>query len=284
MTAFKNGITGMTNSYIREKLGIKRYDATGSVQTITIKTTGEYKITAVGASGSGGNIYGTSYFSKGGKGASVVGTFQLTAGDILKLIIGKQGTCTSATSKDGTSGGGGGGTFVFKDIISITNSKYQYTKSNQPFEVLIAAAGGGGDQDCAYKGATIGGYDGIANPLYTPNNYTAPSTTTNAGTSSTAISSVLGVQQYISYNSIGAFYTRNNGKGQGGYGGGSATDDTCSYGGGWNGSNYKAYSFSSDNNAVGTNGVNDGDGYIIIEMMAVTANLNTRIIGITNIS
>lgn len=49
---------------IKEKLNY-----TGSLQTFEIHYDGIYEIEANGAAGSGGNIYGTSYTSQGGKGA-----------------------------------------------------------------------------------------------------------------------------------------------------------------------------------------------------------------------
>ncbi|VVB78204.1 Concanavalin A-like lectin/glucanases superfamily protein [uncultured archaeon] len=85
----------------------------------TVPFTGTYIIETVGASGGNGST--TSY--PGGRGARMVGTFSLTAGQILKIIVGQVGT-TSANS----AGGGGGGSFVA-------------LSENTP---LIVAGGGGG--------------------------------------------------------------------------------------------------------------------------------------------
>jgi hypothetical protein len=94
------------------------------IQEWTIPTTGEYIIEASGAKGgSRGNG------SSGGKGATMIGTFNLQSGSILKLVIGQMGS-TGSTSSSG--GGGGGASYVWLD-----NGE----------QLLIAASGGGGGWD-----------------------------------------------------------------------------------------------------------------------------------------
>ena len=239
------------------------YNYTGDLQTFTAPANGKYEFELLGASGSGGNTYGTSYVATGGKGAKIVATFELKEGDIVDLVVGGQGTCIQATAKDGTSGGGGGGTFAFKRISTITDETYQFAKENINYETLLAVAGGSGSQDCAYKSVNSTGYDGQATSYKSPDNYTAYSTATKAGTSSSASSNTMGISQFISYDAIGAYYTRANGRSQGGYGGGGASDDAYSYGGGWcKGTNtYQSTSWSLDTSAVGTDGANIGNGY-----------------------
>ena len=246
------------------------FSYTGSLQTFTAPADGKYQFELAGASGSGGNTYGTSYTGTGGKGAKIVATFTLKEGDIVDLVVGGQGICTQATAKDGTAGGGGGGTFAFKRISTITDSRYQFTKGSINYETLLAVAGGGGSQDCAYRNTNSTGYNGQAASYKSPNNYTAYSTTTKAGTSSSATSSTMGISQFITYDAKGAYYTRNNGRSQGGYGGGGASDDNWSYGGGWcNGSSsYQATSWSLDTSATGTDGANTGNGYAKIKWLS----------------
>ena len=123
---------------------------TGSLQTYRIPVKGVYQIKAVGASGSGGNVYNTSYKSVGGKGAQIIGNFNLDKGDTIDIVVGGQGRMINATAKDGASGGGGGGTFIFKRIKSITDSRYQFTKNQIHYETLLVAAGGGGAEDTSY--------------------------------------------------------------------------------------------------------------------------------------
>lgn len=244
------------------------YSFTGNLQTFTAPADGVYSFEMAGASGSQGNNYNTSWSDTGGKGAKIVATFTLKKGDVVDLIIGGQGTCTNATANDGTSGGGGGGSFAFKRISSITDTRYQFTKGTTNYETLLAVAGGSGSEDAGYRINTnkrdpIIGYDGQAASYKSPNNFTAYSTTTNAGTTSSSITNVMGISQFISYDAKGSFYTRNSGRAQGGYGGGGSTDDNCTYGGGWcKGTNtYQTNSWSLDTSATGTDGANTGNGY-----------------------
>lgn len=239
------------------------FSYTEALQTFTAPADGVYSFELAGASGSEGNKYGQTLTSAGGKGAKLIGTFTLKKDDIVDLVIGGQGTCTQATSADGTSGGGGGGSFAFKRITSVTNTNYQFTKGSIYYETLLAVAGGSGSQDVGYKKVASTGYNGQAASYKSPNNYTAYSTTTNAGTASGATSGTMGISQFISYDAKGSFYTRNNGRAQGGYGGGGSQDDNFSYGGGWcQGTNqYQSTSWSLDTSATGTDGANTGNGY-----------------------
>src|SRR5688500_412280 len=79
--------------------------ATGSVQTFVVPATASYIITACGAQGG----------ATGGRGASLKGTFFLCEGDVLQLLIGKQGT--AGTTPHQPAGGGGGGTFIWRSPL-----------------------------------------------------------------------------------------------------------------------------------------------------------------------
>lgn len=239
-----------------------RYDYTGNEQTFTVTQSGYYTIEAAGAAGSGGNTYGTTYTGTGGKGARLVGIINLKAGDVIHIIVGGRGTCIQATAKDGSSGGGGGFTLITREIQSISDSRFQFTKNGQAFEVLMMVAGGGGSQDCAYRGSSGSGADGNASQFWSPDRYVAPSTASCASTSYT--SNILSVYQYINQDAAGTHYTRNSGHAYGGYGGGGAADDSQSYGGGWASyATYTAGSWSLDPSSIGTDGCNNGDGYCI---------------------
>jgi hypothetical protein len=91
-------------------------------QLWTVQTTGSYRIEAYGARG-GSNVPPET--GGGGWGASMIGTFSLTAGQVIAILVGQQGLTKDA----GCNTGGGGGTFVW---VNNTNS------------LLIAAGGGGG--------------------------------------------------------------------------------------------------------------------------------------------
>ena len=132
----------------------------GPIQEYTVDITGRYKIQAAGAKG-GTHKYnyewkpGTYY---GGKGAVKSGTFRLTKGTVLKIVVGQRGgdsvevkggqktTKTAAelglSVEDNAGTGGGGGSFV-------------YTSTN----TLLIAAGGGGGASGGYHGV-----DGRAGP------------------------------------------------------------------------------------------------------------------------
>ena len=234
----------------------------GAEVTKTIDEAGTYRITVSGAAGSQGNKYGnTSTTVAGGKGAQIYGDFTFAKGDVLYINVGGMGSTTSGTSSDGASGAGGGGTFVFKKVSGITNSNIQFTKSSAYYEVLIVAAGGGGTGDLGFSSSkTYAGYDGVATTYYSNSNYTNYSTTTTPGTSSAAVTSVLGISQWISYNLKGATYTRGSSTCTGGFGGGGCQDDARSYGGGWSGSSNKTYSFCNGSNCTGSDGVQTSNG------------------------
>ena len=85
--------------------------------------TGDYRIEAIGAAGgydtrSSGGIYR-------GRGARMEGTFNLSQGETIQILVGQEGGINKVT----TSAGGGGGTFVVM------------VGSKTP---LIVAGGGGG--------------------------------------------------------------------------------------------------------------------------------------------
>ncbi len=110
---------------------------TQGIQQWTVPTTGSYQITAIGAGGAG---------ASGGNGASITGTFLLSSGTVLKIVVGQTGTTVIGGSNSRF--GGGGGSFV-------TNS------SNSPY--IVAGGGGGGAiTGSSYTSANAG--DGSTNP------------------------------------------------------------------------------------------------------------------------
>ena len=84
--------------------------------------TGEYKIEAVGAAGGYGENQNSAQYR--GRGARIVGTFNLSKGEMIQILVGQEG----GIRNNGRSSGGGGGTFV----VSGSNTS------------LIVAGGGGG--------------------------------------------------------------------------------------------------------------------------------------------
>ena len=92
------------------------------IQRWTVPYTDDYKIEAVGASGG----YGVKSNSRQyrGRGARMIGTFRLSKGETIQILVGQEG----GINRYEQSNGGGGGTFVVR-------------ASNTP---LIIAGGGGG--------------------------------------------------------------------------------------------------------------------------------------------
>ncbi len=113
------------------------FSFTGTIQTFNVTESGEYEITAEGASGGSGNAGAG---GTGGAGAEATGIFLLTAGETLEIVVGGKGSTGDGDSGGG--GGGGGGSFVF-------------IESDGTLTPLIVAGGGGGG---SYSGAT--GSDG----------------------------------------------------------------------------------------------------------------------------
>ncbi len=98
--------------------GSQTFSYTGSLQTFTIPTcVSSIIITAKGAAGGDGGYLA-------GLGASMTGTFAVTTGHVLNILVGQQGG-----NGGNCNGGGGGGSFVVNNTTST---------------LLIAAGGGGG--------------------------------------------------------------------------------------------------------------------------------------------
>lgn len=95
------------------------------IQEWTVPVTASYRIEANGAKGGD-----SGYSPVGGNGARILGTFNLTKGDKIKILVGQIGANAAHDAS------GGGGSFVT-------------TESNSP---LIVAGGGGGGSASGYNG------------------------------------------------------------------------------------------------------------------------------------
>ena len=91
------------------------------IQLWTVPYTGHYRIEAIGAGGGYGN---ESNKDSRGRGARMIGTFSLSKGETIRMLVGQAGRRRTHFE----SSGGGGGTFVVR-------------RNNTP---LIIAGGGGG--------------------------------------------------------------------------------------------------------------------------------------------
>ena len=97
-----------------------RVTLVAGIQHWRLPCTTQYKIEAVGATGGYDSVNSGKYR---GLGARIIGTFQLTTDETLKILVGQEGGINIYTSS-----GGGGGSFVVRS-------------DNTP---LIIAGGGGG--------------------------------------------------------------------------------------------------------------------------------------------
>ncbi len=111
---------------------------TPGVQTFTIPTTMGYRIQAFGAQG---------YGPFGGRGASMAGDFTLTAGTVLKILVGQMGVLSANASANFQYGGGGG--------------SYVTNLANVPY---VVAGGGGGSWAGSFGGLSDGTVTANGNP------------------------------------------------------------------------------------------------------------------------
>ncbi|KAH3759697.1 hypothetical protein Pelo_8492 [Pelomyxa schiedti] len=104
-----------------------RVTLSGGIQQWVVPVAGNYKLTAIGASGGGG--------WKGGLGAIVVTTLNLQQGQTINILVGQ-------TGGDGSpgGGGGGGGTFVWENGVMVQGGSAPTTNG----KILVCAGGGGG--------------------------------------------------------------------------------------------------------------------------------------------
>ena len=113
------------------------FTVTAGIQYWVVPATGGYTIEAGGAKGGNGNS-GT-----GGAGAKITGTFNLTEGEIVRILVGQSGgNHPTIGGGANATGGGGGGTFVIR------------TPYNTNESILLIAGGGGG------SGSSSGGGPG----------------------------------------------------------------------------------------------------------------------------
>jgi hypothetical protein len=131
--AGQSGRTGPTLTQLRNAYTPSWTDNTNylnvvtqGIQEWTVPDTGTYRIEAWGAEGGRGE-QSVSKSIKTGKGARIRGDFTLTAGSLIRILVGQRGEIGGPSSNWG--GGGGGGTFVTTN----TNT------------ALIVAGGGNGE-------------------------------------------------------------------------------------------------------------------------------------------
>ena len=250
---------------------------TRGIQEWTVPVDGNYSIEALGASGGNGFIGGSGgTILNLGLGAQMKGNFDLTAGDVLKIIVGQSGK--SQTNNDGGGGGGGGGSFVVKNGSAL----------------LVAGGGGGAGGRINQHGVdanitTSGNHssDGTANGGQSGQGGSGGGPTwgagggggflSNGGVGGNSATGGLSFSNGASggaanspYPSIGGFGGGGgvgySGGGGGGYSGGAGGSDNGDYPGGGGGGSYNAG--SDQNNSITTN---SGHGKVIINLLGSVA-------------
>lgn len=238
---------------------------TQGIQEWIVPITGAYGIEALGGQGYGAN-------GVGGRGARMYGEFNLTAGQVLRILVGQQGELPVSASYNAQFGGGGG-SFV-TDV------------SNTP---LIVAGGGGGNWSAGFSvisdagtvtagnasggtgatassGGVSGGGGGTANSADGGAGFT-----TNGSGSAGGISFVNGGMGGYTSSGIGGFgggggtssFNNRRGGGGGGYsGGGGAEGVTTGFPEGGGGGSYNA-GINQNNQA----GFNTGMGRVVISRL-----------------
>ena len=241
---------------------------TQGIQEWTVPATGNYSIEVAGAAGGNSGV-------GGGNGARMIGTFNLTQGMVLAILVGQLGVVKNS----GCNAGGGGGTFVWNK-----------SSTTQP---LIVGGGGGGSNACGgTRGfdapTTINGTGGFGTSVAGANgngatpggsgwlsNGTSGLDGNNSGTTR-PLAGGLGGAALASYSigdggfgggasASGQGCTNGGAGGGGGYSGGAGPsgNTTCGSGGGGG-------SYNSGTNQTNTAAVNTGHGYVIINYLSST--------------
>jgi hypothetical protein len=231
---------------------------TGAIQTWVVPATGEYDILGAGAQG-GSSEFPEILGTGGGLGAEVGGEIDLTAGEIIQIVVGQVGSGPPAWGS-----GGGGATWVF---------------INGAANPLLVAGGGGGQGYIGLNGsggagqATLGGSgqggaagDGGGGAGWLGNGADGTSTVTRI-----AGSGGLGPSSFQGGYSVGGPFGIFDGVDlqTGGYGGGGAGGYNDGGGGGGytggaagqGGGSYLGAGFTQ---TVGASGANTGNGFLTI--------------------
>ena len=263
------------------------------IQSWTVPYTGTYIITTAGAAG------GSSAFSAAGSGAVISTQLNLTAGQVLNIVVGQSGQSNGSTTQYFAGGSGGGGSFVYTGAIGGPG--------------LIEAAGGGGGalaspHNPVASNVSNGNFATYGDTIVNEGGYISPGGVLGNGggfsTYNQGYCAGPGSGWYSDYNPANGGSTPtlggirftggtpdNNGM-PGGFGGGGASGDNVNsifawagggggYSGGGAGSNDGGYdgqvgggggsfaSFAHTNVAL-----NNGDGYVSIAFVNITCTVN----------
>jgi len=285
-TCGKNFQTGPSLSQCRSAYSgqsildpVYNFSVSSGIQQWTVQETGKYRITAYGSWGGipydPGDPRVTDEMR--GRGAMISGDFNLSAGDVVKVVVGQSGRNYKGNYANG-GGVGGGGSFVWIDGQS------------QP---LIAAGGGGGASivNTKYDQSLVYGVGGDVGLDGTPANGTTMANFGVNGGSATYTKGARGWNSMISRMNFNGYYDSSYDRysgfggggisvmtgphghgagGGGGYSGGGSTkanSTDSSYGGNPDGRNGGGGggSYNAGTNQDNQAGVNAGLGRVVIE-------------------
>ena len=264
------GLTGPTDTSGYQGTTLQgKVTLDNGIQIWQVPMTGSYVIEAWGASGAQGQ--GKNEARPGGKGAYMKGTFNLTRGTLLKILVGQAGS-TGNVGAPPLPGGGGGGTFI-------TSS------SNIALLVAGGAGGGGAKTGNSYdgdpgqiteEGSQSGGSNGTGGAILR-NGSLSDSFEVGAGGGligdgeSTILAN--GGKSFINGGEGG----HSSSGGMGGFGGGGGGFHFPGAGGGYSGGGVLENrsqtiaggggSFNNGGNPIKKEGVKEGDGKVIITLV-----------------
>ena len=251
---------------------------TQGIQEWTVPVSGSYKIETLGASGG----------TNAGLGAKIIGYFDLSSSDVLKIVAGQMGVTGTNSS------GGGGGTFVVKGnnaLIIAGGGGGGYRSTNASLvdasintsgnnDSGTASGNAGGTNGNGGNAAGIWGGAGGAGFLENGQDGSTNSSTATIGGGKSWANGMLG----------GVLTNDSSGHGSnGGFGGGGASSWASGGGGGYSGGAGKyssgnsgerrsgggGGSYNSGTNQYNEAGVNSGHGQVIITLVSSSNNPST---------
>ncbi|XP_068712957.1 leukocyte tyrosine kinase receptor-like [Montipora foliosa] len=265
-----NSTSGYAGTVLESQVSLSN-----GIQMWSVPVTGCYVIEATGASGANGtydSFSGPLVWKLGGLGAKITGTFQLSQGVVLNILVGQEGEASSFTFGD-MPGGGGGGSYV-----SLLD--------NTP--LIVAGGGGGGgtgrdnftDGDpgqAIVNGSQCGGSAGAGGKVCDADTgFLYPHFVGGGGAGLYGNGGGGGIQT-TPYSFIHGGDGGTSMKANGGFGGGASALYNGGGGGGYSGGGLSKFmnggtsggggSFNGGTNQRNIAGVNKGDGKVIISLI-----------------
>ena len=263
LTQARNGLSGPGTELWKNNTQF--FNTSNGIQLWTVPANGTYRITAAGARSGDFTSFGNN-----GRGARIQGEFQLTEGEIIRILVGQEG-------QGGGGFGGGGGTFVVRSpyntlascIIAaggaggthpgqnptLPQQHGQTTENGHPGITATNAPGGSGGNGGGGQGG--GGAGFLSNGFQTGG---SPSTTSGIGFVNGGQGGPSGRPDGSGGFGGGGGYTNSWGGGGGGHSGGGGGGSSPHQGGGGG-------SVNRGSNQVNQVGANNGHGFCIIELL-----------------